>query len=250
MKPPVTLEPSLGERLLLTTGAAKLPDKKDLKEAGKVWRELCTSLEEAMKLENPGHFYAFRVSDNYWEKLRRYDPDYSELIELSEGGASFQSLQLNAKEELEGLRRKTTITNVLGFQLIDVEPHGIEERTALRLADTVEHPDRLIRDFAAAALCYEQVQLFADVYPETYSGLIQVAQLTMAKLWPVDARGYLAKTAPPLWVQDALTVLFQEPLEVGVKVEAAKEKPLSSQRKTGGKALLNIDSRKGPADIG
>jgi hypothetical protein len=50
--------------------------------------------------------------------------------------------------------------------------------------------------------------------------------------------------------QDALTVLFQEPLEVGVKVEAAKEKPLSSQRKTGGKALLNIDSRKGPADIG
>jgi hypothetical protein len=52
-------------------------------------------------------------------------------------------------------------------------------------------------------------------------------------------------------VQDALTVLFQEPLEVGVKVEAAKEKPLSSQRKReGGKALLNIDSRKGPADIG
>lgn len=242
MKTPATLEPSRAELLLLVAGPTMLPDKDVIRASKTVWGQMCDALEEAIGLEEPDHLYKMGVSDSYAAKLQRFDPDYGPVIEaLHPDGAAFQALQEAAKQALGKRRPYAEVMTVLGPQPVDVEPDGIDQRTWLMLCDTLEDPRRLVRDLAAGALCYEQVQLFADVFPETYGGLVQVAQLVFPKRQAAD------KTwLPPLWLADALHVFFQEPLGTGMTIAEYAPKPLAPQRK--GKLDMSAlrDALKGP----
>lgn len=234
------LTPVLQERLLLVSGAIRLPERADRAAARGVWKKMIAAMNAAMDLEEPEKLKPIGVKDTYWTKLQRYDPDYAAFIEEEPTiGATFQSLQMNAKAVLERRYPTVTITDVTGNHPVKVEPHGVEQLSFLIYADTVENPSRLIDDFAASALILPQVQVFMDCFPETYSGLLQVVQTLMAKKWPAGK-----DELPPLWMQDQLTILFQEELGTGLSVSEPEVKPPKPQRNI----KLNIDSHKSPAD--
>lgn len=238
MKAPAALEPSEAERLLLTTGLLDVPGRDQVVASRAIWRELVGLLEEAIGCDDPGRLYAMTVGDTYADRLVRADPDYAAFNEQTEAGAQFQLLQTEARQRLIDSRPVTTIMTVAGEREIAVEPEGIEQKLWLLEADTIEFPRRLVHDIAAGALCYEQVLAFAGAFPETYSGLVQVAQAIVSKKGP--------KWYPPLWLNDMLHVLYQEQLGTGVKTQQAQRKPLTPQRKT--KGAIDLESFKSPAD--
>jgi hypothetical protein len=238
-KAPVTLEPSFAERLLLVAGPVMLPDRAVQDEARNVWDDMVRDLLKAIDREEQGPLLDPNVSMKYWDKLQRFEPDYSEVIEaLGTDGAAFQALQLAARDAL--LKRKTvsTVDTVRGPHVVDVAPHGIDEMTWLLEADTVENPKRLVADLAAGALVYLEVQIFADCFPDTYSGLVQVAQLAMAEKPP--------EWLPPMWLADGLTTLFQEPLGFG-ETEKPAPRPLKPQRSHEKQV---VEAMRGPNEAG
>ena len=239
MKAPAALEPAEAERLLLTTGLLEVPERDQVVASRSIWRELVALLEEALEREDPGRLYATTVSGTYADRLVKAAPDYPPFIERHpEAGAQFQLLQTEARQRLIDSRPVTTIMTAAGERTVDVEPEGIEQKVWLMEADTIEFPRRLVHDLAAGALCYEQVLAFAAAFPETYSGLVQVAQAL------VNKRG--VDWYPPLWLNDMLHVLYQEQLGTGVKTQQAKPRPLQPQRRT--KGNIDLESFKSPAD--
>lgn len=235
------LEPEDAEKLLLATGLLKLPDREAVKASKDVWRELIGLLAAALELEEQDKLRAPQVTDSYFDRLlRAIDSDYDEFIEANPTiGAQFQLLQTEAQQHLKDAHPTATVTTVAGDRDIDLEPDGVEQKLWLLKADTVEFPQRLIYDLAAGALCYAQVQTFEAVFPETYSGIVQVAQGLCDKKGP--------KWMPPLWLNDALRVLYQEELATGVEVTTEAPKPLSPRRTKG---TLDLASFKAPGQEG
>ena len=237
------LDIPMAEALLLVTGAATLPTRAAITASRTCWKKIVTGLTLALEREEPGHLYAIGVKATYWTRLSKFAPLYADgLDELErlagiEVRTQFQALQIDAKAQLEARHPVTTVNTVLGAR--PVPSDELSEALFFLLADTVEDPMRVVHDLAAGVLAPDQILVFAEVFPETYISLCQMTQKLLSKRVGKDP-----DWQPPLWLADAIRVLWQQPLGTGVSVEVKAPPPSKAKA-----FKLDLDAFKAPVDV-
>lgn len=237
------LDIPVAEALLLTTGAAALPTRADIRDSRGVWKRIVAGLMEALDREDPGRLWGIGVKPAYWERLQKFAPIYADglddLERLSgiEVRTQFQALQLDAQAILQARHPVTTVDTVLGPRAVPSDE--LSEHLFLLLADTVEEPLRLVRDLAAGVLAPDQILVFAEVFPDTYITICQVLQELLAK-----RVGKEHDWLPPLWLADSIRVLLKQPLGTGTAIEVKTPPPSKAKA-----FKLDIDRLKAPVDV-
>lgn len=220
----------LVEALLAATGVVDAPDASAVRAMKGYSLGLRRELLDVVDLKDPGRLYVNNQNSSFFERLS-VEPPYVEWSKFLvpviglEAAGEWQTKHAAARQLLLDRHPVTTIDSIRGAVVME---NDIESEAQWLLeVDTVQNPDRVVRDLAAGALLVEQAQVFNQAYPELAEFLRQALNDDVVK-----RAGAKPGWLPSPWLEDSMRIFLGLPLDAAVEIrDVPPAKPIPKRDK-------------------
>jgi hypothetical protein len=207
--------------MLLATGLVENPGRTHVIAAQGLLEDLRDGVLAVLDKDDPGELETHGRTKAYFDELSK-DPDYvtpqNFLKPLlgDESMAEYMMLHAAARQMLLDRWPKSEMDTVMGS--VSMPPDEESELQWLLEADTIENPNRLPKDLAAAALLPECVEVFSTAFPKTYDWLVLELKTRMIEKFAGGWR-------PEFWVEDALRIFMKMAFDAAVELSPEPDPP-------------------------